>query len=462
MSSRRFRRTAVVAAAVTATVTMAALLATGTNAVTASSTATSGAVSGTAATPVGEAVRLTGPRAFPTKGKVRIAGQVATQQARRPVVLQERQGRRWVRKGKKRTNKQGVFAFRLNAGPSPRDRTFRVTAPANRGLSQSRQKRVVKIRLRTPVQVSYSSKKPLLGKPSRVSGTVKGKARAKRKVVVQLKHWDGWKPLASGRTGKQGKFSVRVPSGWLYDGRVRVKVPGTKRGMARTVGATNVAVRPTWTPQGNADSWTFLGGYNRIRWNPCAGPITYRVNLDRAPLAQRTAAGLVHRAVREIAAGTGLRFKHLGTSQGFYDPAPGYPGHDRDTQLLIGWALDHETQHSFAGGTVGWGGGTAWQATDAAGPVGEFVSGGVVINAQGSWTEASTLRTLMHEIGHAVGLGHAADDQAQIMYQSLLTGRPNQWGAGDISGLHWVGRQLGCTSRVTGRGDAKPIDFALP
>lgn len=408
----------------------------------------------------GEAVRITGPRAFPVKGRIEVRGTVTTQGARRPVLLQERKKRRWVRRARKRTSADGTFRFRVKAGPTARNRTFRVTAPAHRGLPRSRQKRVVKVRYRTPATVRYGTRRPLLGKPMRVSGRVRGKARGKRKVLVQLEHWDGWKQIASGRTKKKGRFAVRVPSGWLYDGKVRVRVAGSKRGLARTVATTIVAVRPTWGPGGHEDSWSL--SRNRHRWNPCAGPITYRINLDRAPLPRKVATQLVHRAVAEVAAGTGLRFKYLGTSKGFFNGAPGQPGHEADTRLLVGWGLDHEVDQGFKEGVLGYGGGVAWAATDALGPVGEFESGGVVINAAAEWTRASTLRILMHELGHAVGLQDIDHDPEQVMHATLLSGRPNQWGAGDLAGLHWSGRQLGCTRRTAGRGAAGPVHVVMP
>jgi predicted Zn-dependent protease len=43
----------------------------------------------------------------------------------------------------------------------------------------------------------------------------------------------------------------------------------------------------------------------------------------------------------------------------------------------------------------------------------------------------------MHELGHAVGLGHA-QHPAEIMYP-VLTRKPARWGAGDLAGLRVLG-----------------------
>jgi len=50
----------------------------------------------------------------------------------------------------------------------------------------------------------------------------------------------------------------------------------------------------------------------------------------------------------------------------------------------------------------------------------------------------------MHEIGHAVGLGHPAiNDPTEIMH-ALLTTKKAVWGAGDLVGLRKVGKSAAC------------------
>ena len=44
---------------------------------------------------------------------------------------------------------------------------------------------------------------------------------------------------------------------------------------------------------------------------------------------------------------------------------------------------------------------------------------------------------IQHELGHAMGLDHVADEQ-QLMY-SENTGGISDWGSGDLAGLHALG-----------------------
>ena len=69
-------------------------------------------------------------------------------------------------------------------------------------------------------------------------------------------------------------------------------------------------------------------------------------------------------------------------------------------------------------------------------------------------TYDGTVRLLMHEIGHAMGLGHGTD-AAQIMEaHSDLENLPTQWGAGDLAGLAKLGLQQGCVQAQHARDGA--------
>jgi hypothetical protein len=60
---------------------------------------------------------------------------------------------------------------------------------------------------------------------------------------------------------------------------------------------------------------------------------------------------------------------------------------------------------------------------------------------EGWWSHGPTL---LHELGHAMGLAHV-DDRGQIMYDGrrpLLT--LTDWGPGDLDGLGWLGRNEAC------------------
>ena len=59
---------------------------------------------------------------------------------------------------------------------------------------------------------------------------------------------------------------------------------------------------------------------------------------------------------------------------------------------------------------------------------------------------------LLHEIGHAVGLGHVGTTR-EIMYPTMLSRELSRYKEGDRTGLKRVGRPLGC---IAGASDAWP------
>src|SRR6478736_5981808 len=180
-------------------------------------------------------------------------------------------------------------------------------------------------------------------------------------------------------------------------------------------------VLATATPTASAAHYAFLSrvghpGAAIARWNPCSGPIGYRVNLAQAP---RGALADVQGAVARVSAATGLRFRYLGTTSvvpSSTDSGPAYPA---GTSLGAAWVTGRVDDR-----------GRAW---------GQVVEGAVVVDATqhaepgfGTAVRGTRGRMLMHELGHAVGLGHVSD-RAQVMYP--VDSGPAVWGAGDRAGL---------------------------
>ncbi|MDQ6615432.1 MAG: matrixin family metalloprotease [Actinomycetota bacterium] len=94
--------------------------------------------------------------------------------------------------------------------------------------------------------------------------------------------------------------------------------------------------------------------------------------------------------------------------------------------------------------TVGWGavpgsggeiGLTTWRAVN-----GWLSQAGIVISQQGQPYLATALR---HELGHALGLGHASAPN-EIMYGSVGRGSPTDYQAGDRAGLKAIGASAHC------------------
>ncbi|MBW6438708.1 matrixin family metalloprotease [Actinoplanes hulinensis] len=209
---------------------------------------------------------------------------------------------------------------------------------------------------------------------------------------------------------------------------------------------------------GSARSYAFMSQSNGdrliARWNPCAGPIDYRVNLSRAP---KNSLPEVKTAFARVGAATGLTFRYAGTTSAIPQAKKGFNGkYPAGTEIVIAWATPgkHSTWLPARSRSLGMGGGS-WQTayTSSGGSALMMVQGAVVLNATGlkgmsrgfgAHRGGTTGAVLMHEIGHAIGLAHPKqDDRSQIMYHTV-TSKKAVWGAGDLAGLRKVGKSAGC------------------
>ena len=99
----------------------------------------------------------------------------------------------------------------------------------------------------------------------------------------------------------------------------------------------------------------------------------------------------------------------------------------------------------LAGTVVGFGGNQSSARLDGAS---EVVSGYVLLDQDhalpGGFAAVGSSwgKTMLHEMSHAVGLGHAAGAE-QLMYPQVAP-TPAEFGAGDLTGLHAVGAGQGC------------------
>jgi hypothetical protein len=302
----------------------------------------------------------------------------------------------------------------------------------------------------TRLSTGWSDTSVRVGQTVSVRGVV-GPARISRTVVLQRRSSSGWAAVDRSRTrdgAYRFRFAARRPGEFRF--RVRaLQTPATAPATSRTrqVRVTRLARR------GNPHAFSFIGtsGDAVARWNPCRR-IGYRVN---ARLGGRGALADTKEAIARIRQASGLRFTYQGTTS----IVPGgskrrYPG---DTDLVIAWARPSQSEYLRGTGVAGMGG-PSW--TSAVNERGQhdlmIVRGFAVLNANlrlghgfGGGARNGYYGTrgqlLMHEIGHAVGMGHADNDEWQILYPRM-TGKRAVWGAGDLRGLNRLGTGRGCLS----------------
>ena len=200
-----------------------------------------------------------------------------------------------------------------------------------------------------------------------------------------------------------------------------------------------------------------------VRWSPCQVTstgttthyITYRVNAA----GHSSRITLVKEALAKVTAASGLRFRYLGTTT--YVPRDAvihYPSGDKyvfdaaqeraktGAELVVAWAPRSAT--NLLSGTEAGSGTASWSAS--AGSQLRIVEGAVVMRTgvpllSGFHAGESVGTLLLHELGHAVGLGHVGF-RSQVMYPVIGSWSPAGYGSGDDAGLRLVGRAAGCFS----------------
>ncbi len=183
------------------------------------------------------------------------------------------------------------------------------------------------------------------------------------------------------------------------------------------------------------------------RFDPCE-PIAYVVNPTNAP---RGALGDLRTAVHRLEEATGLRFVYEGTTDEVARPGRrayqrGRYG-DRWAPILVDWhdpadspyrwRLPNEDLHALGLASPLW----------SPEHPGAYVSGTIVFNARDrgpagfGWPWSHGV-TMLHELGHVVGLAHVhAHDQVMSVdgYSTAKT-----YAEGDLAGLARLGADAGC------------------
>ena len=229
-----------------------------------------------------------------------------------------------------------------------------------------------------------------------------------------------------------------VPS--AADHVVPQPVPGTHRHESAGTGFTGSAATKAHKLRGGTQ-FAWLSGASHARWDPCAGPVTYRVNPRNLPPHGLTD---IKRVFTTISTATGLTFTYAGRTS-FIPHRMGQstlanPPTDADAHIAWTTPKIAPSLRSAAGY-----GGAAWAGKNSA-----LNNGTVVLDitdymgrtAKQKRTNRMTL--LLHEFGHLVGLNHVKDPR-QIMHPGTYP-KKAEYGAGDLRGLAAVGASHGCVT----------------
>jgi hypothetical protein len=257
-------------------------------------------------------------------------------------------------------------------------------------------------------------------------------------------------------------------------------VPGAVRPLALAVmaAALTIGLSAPLTPNNSAgasgdgydvSNWTDpQGKVHRIRWNPCQAAVTYAVNprlAGKTPAARESAVSDLREAVRRVGNRTGINFRFVGRTTEIPKDTSHQSWSDRQraAEIVVAWVNQSRPKTrtnlmSNSGGGYGSGVG-GWMMrgwTDSDGHWHAAIGRGfVVINSAqnslykpgyGSGMTRGAL--LLHELGHAMGLGHVGTTR-EIMYPTMLDRSFSMYKSGDRTGLKKVGRPLGCIEGAT-------------
>jgi len=292
---------------------------------------------------------------------------------------------------------------------------------------------------RSRITTSWSATSVKLGTPTTVKGRVTSKRLQRRTVNLYFYVKSGWRRVATTTSGPRGYYSIKVPTDYYGPRPAQLRSPAVKGARAVTSSNRKLTVSPAYAPAGTSAAWSRQTPGEERRFGPCS-PVTYRVNDSQA--VKPGALADVHAAFARLHEATGIPFRYLGRTTTFPQGTEPLPG---DTDIAVAWGQDDDTGWDLSGGALATSDVLATRAArDKQGAVRRILSAGVMLNAaEDDYSSSMRQGILLHELGHALGLGHTADTN-QRMEENVWDGETTRWGAGDLAGLRRVGIAEGC------------------
>lgn len=275
--------------------------------------------------------------------------------------------------------------------------------------------------LNAPLPLPESAPPP---PPTRVRGPVVGLAGASVVIVGAIAAW-----LLGGSHTQTANAVVNA------DGSVVAMIAYDSPSLHQVARPSRL-LPPATAPTGSGGFTVF----NDARWDPCQ-PIHYVVN-GSAPFG--AAGSMLTSALDEVSRDTGLKFVYDGDT----DEAPAsnrdayQPGRygDKWAPVLIAWT-DPDTVPDLAGDVAGEGGASEARLRSEKALVSGFAyfdSDQVVEFADSAKGRALIRATILHELGHVVGLDHAKDPSS-LMYPTQHDDGPTDFSPADLRGLARAG-----------------------
>lgn len=191
----------------------------------------------------------------------------------------------------------------------------------------------------------------------------------------------------------------------------------------------------TGPPPAQPYAFSLISHGTPLRWNPCQ-PIRYLVNLGGYPAGWRS---VIDEAVERLQAATGLPLVPAGDTTFTPTSTGATPGATENGEIVV--ALSDPAHTDVVTGSIVGRTNISYSSV--------IVKAAVVIDmgdigSNPEWSSTGAGPVLLHELAHAVGVGHVSDP-TQIMNAVATPGGPTTYGAGDLAGLWQVGSAQGCS-----------------